>query len=252
LVTWQGCQRSGKSTLLNALFGTDFPVLDASTPGPMALGRTTVGASEDGQTASDRQQLVLIDLEGMQGRERGAGAVDFDSRTALFAVIAADAVILNLWARDAVSPDDAGYVVLRSVFREARRLRLLAAPPTGAAEAGNRAPPRRKALVVVFRDADVAGGGGDAFGEGGGDGAKQEQLRALAVLVGERMRQLWAAAVDEASGTSDAAVAMELTDAFDVQFFSLPHFRYDAAGFAAGAAAVARIFSDPASPNYLF
>ncbi|CAN0324716.1 unnamed protein product, partial [Ectocarpus sp. 4 AP-2014] len=67
--------------------------------------------------------FVLVDVEGTQSRDRGGtDGMEFDSRTTLFAVMAADVIMLNLWAHDVGRADGQAYSVLRSVFEEAVRL----------------------------------------------------------------------------------------------------------------------------------
>lgn len=114
-----GCQSGGKSTLLNALFGTAFPVLDAAAHGRR---RTTVGVwgavvppplpsppsvGGDGGVRGRRaaaaaaakethRPLLVLDIEGTDSRERGEGAVAFESRAALLALALGDTVVLNM------------------------------------------------------------------------------------------------------------------------------------------------------------
>ena len=104
-----GPQASGKSTLLNALFGTRFPVLDVGGAG--AGRRTTRGvwvdldgdasSSSSSIIATQRQRpLVVLDTEGLESVARGEGSHLFDRQLSALAVTAADVIILNVWARD--------------------------------------------------------------------------------------------------------------------------------------------------------
>eukprot|EP00624_Nannochloropsis_granulata_P003088 evm.model.NODE_25705_length_11249_cov_27.909681.4 len=109
-----GPQASGKSTLLNALFGTRFPVLDVGDAG--AGRRTTRGvwvdlggergsscgsinSSSPTATLSSAQQrqrpLVVLDTEGLESVARGEGSDLFDRQLSALAVTAADVIILN-------------------------------------------------------------------------------------------------------------------------------------------------------------
>ncbi|OLY83974.1 Protein SEY1 [Smittium mucronatum] len=83
-----GSQSTGKSTLLNSLFKTDFEEL--------AKGKrqqTTRGIWCD--CAQDMDVLVL-DVEGTDGRERGEDQ-DFERKSALFSLAIAEVVIVNMW-----------------------------------------------------------------------------------------------------------------------------------------------------------
>jgi GTPase Era involved in 16S rRNA processing len=58
-----GSQSSGKSTLLNALFGTDFDVLNRM----QRVGQTTKGIWFSVESASN---IVILDVEGSDSNER--------------------------------------------------------------------------------------------------------------------------------------------------------------------------------------
>ncbi|CAN0409153.1 unnamed protein product, partial [Laminaria digitata] len=131
--------------------------------------------------------FVLVDVEGTQSRGRGgAEGMEFDSRTTLFAVMAADVIMLNLWAHDVGRADGQAYSVLRSVFEET--VRLYQGQDGG--------------------DTAGAGGGGGSGGggEGGGRGEggagvvlmvvlrdveEDEQFEALQHAAMENMEALW-------------------------------------------------------------
>lgn len=114
-----GCQSSGKSTLLNACFGTAFPVLNAASRGRR---RTTLGVW--GAVAADENSpLVVLDIEGADSRERGDGARSFESRTALLAVALSDVVVVNMWAHDIGRYSAANYELFETVFAHAVLLR---------------------------------------------------------------------------------------------------------------------------------
>lgn len=115
-----GPQASGKSTLLNSLFGTRFPVLNVRDAG--AGRRTTRGVwvdlgSEKGSSCNSasssssptatlssacqsQRPLVVLDTEGLESVARGEGSDLFDRQLSALAVTAADVIILNVWARD--------------------------------------------------------------------------------------------------------------------------------------------------------
>lgn len=131
VVSVVGCQSGGKSTLLNAAFGTSFPVLDAPRSGRR---RTTLGV-----WASVIPQLIILDVEGADSRERGEGAVAFQTRTALFALALSDVVLVNMWAHDVGRYSAANYDLFENVFAHA----------TGMRKGRNRAK-----LVVVVRDVE--------------------------------------------------------------------------------------------------
>lgn len=127
-----GCQSGGKSTLLNAAFGTSFPVLDAPASGRR---RTTLGVwgavaspshlsttgSEPAGSASS--PLVVLDVEGSDSRERGENARAFESRTALLSLALSDVVVVNMWSHDVGRHSAANYDLFETVFAHAARMR---------------------------------------------------------------------------------------------------------------------------------
>jgi hypothetical protein len=80
IVGIMGCQSSGKSTLLNLLFGTKFEELDASKGRSM----TTKGIWFGG--ASNAQDILVLDLEGTDSANRPDDRGAYERQTALFAL----------------------------------------------------------------------------------------------------------------------------------------------------------------------
>lgn len=44
-------------------------------------------------------QALIMDLEGSDGRERGEDDTSFERQSALFALSAADVLLVNMWAK---------------------------------------------------------------------------------------------------------------------------------------------------------
>ncbi|KAA8495572.1 Protein SEY1-like [Porphyridium purpureum] len=148
-----GSQSSGKSTLLNDVFGTQFPVLDAplhgrrrttqgvwlaysplqnlqhrqrasSTPSSGGASSMRRDSTDDSYRVSNRYAVVL-DIEGTDSRERGeleASSKVFESCTTLFALAVCDVVLLNVWFHDLGRYQASNFELLQVVFREALRL----------------------------------------------------------------------------------------------------------------------------------
>lgn len=104
-----GARGSGKSTLSNRVFGTDFDV-----------GRPFAGRGTKGCVAAVSQSSALIlDTQGADGRD---GDTDKVARVATFALALADALVFNLWTADIGRYEAAGYALLRTVFLEFTRM----------------------------------------------------------------------------------------------------------------------------------
>lgn len=90
-----GSQSTGKSTLLNRLFGTSFDVMDESK-----RQQTTKGIW---MCPSAYSSTLVMDVEGTDGRERGEDQ-DFERKSALFSLASTEVLIVNLWYVTAPHP----------------------------------------------------------------------------------------------------------------------------------------------------
>lgn len=128
-----GPQSSGKSTLLNHLFTTDFKVMNPI----VGRSQTTRGIWLARCSGAKRCTLVL-DLEGTDGVERARredGAA-FEKQSALFALAVSNIVLVNINCKDIGLENAACRPLLRTVF--AAMIRLFS--------------PRRVTLMFVLRD----------------------------------------------------------------------------------------------------
>lgn len=143
-----GCQSGGKSTLLNHVFATTFPVLDAPKRGRR---RTTLGvwaalaAPPTDVPLAQAVPTVVLDVEGTDSRERGEGARAFESRTTLLALALSDVVLVNMWAHDLGRHSAANYDLFETVFAHAVALRRAQA---------NRPSRPPVSVTIIVRDHD--------------------------------------------------------------------------------------------------
>lgn len=117
VVAIMGPQSSGKSTLLNHLFGTRFVEMDAYR----GRSQTTQGIWLS--QAVDIEPCTLVcDLEGTDGRERGEDDTTFEKQSSLFALAVADVVLVNMWCHDIGREQAANKPLLKTVFQVMMRL----------------------------------------------------------------------------------------------------------------------------------
>ncbi|KAI9104735.1 RHD3/Sey1 [Phlyctochytrium arcticum] len=102
-----GSQSTGKSTLLNRLFGTTFDVMDES-----ARQQTTKGIWV---SKAEDANLLVLDVEGTDGRERGEDQ-DFERKSALFSLAIAECLIINMWENQVGLYHGANLGLLKTVF----------------------------------------------------------------------------------------------------------------------------------------
>ena len=100
------CVRVG--TLLNLLFGTTFMMMDVRHRRQCTKGiYLSHGNTKD---------ILIFDVEGTDGRERGEQQQDFERKTSLFSFALAQVVIVNMWAHDIGRYHGANLHLLRIVL----------------------------------------------------------------------------------------------------------------------------------------
>ncbi|KAH7927542.1 root hair defective 3 GTP-binding protein [Leucogyrophana mollusca] len=102
-----GSQSTGKSTLLNRLFGTTFDVMDESK-----RQQTTKGIW---MCRGKGMGVMVMDVEGTDGRERGEDQ-DFERKSALFSLASSEVLIINLWEHQVGLYQGANMGLLKTVF----------------------------------------------------------------------------------------------------------------------------------------
>ncbi|KAL8113723.1 protein ROOT HAIR DEFECTIVE 3-like isoform X1 [Apium graveolens] len=131
VVSIMGPQSSGKSTLLNHLFHTNFREMDAYK----GRSQTTKGIWM-ARCAGIEPCTIVMDLEGTDGRERGEDDTAFEKQSALFALAVSDIVLINMWCHDIGREQAANKPLLKTVFQVMMRL----------------FSPRKTTLMFVIRD----------------------------------------------------------------------------------------------------
>ncbi|CAA2992130.1 protein ROOT HAIR DEFECTIVE 3-like isoform X1 [Olea europaea var. sylvestris] len=131
VVSIMGPQSSGKSTLLNHLFGTNFREMDTFK----GRSQTTKGIWL-AQCVGIEPCTLVMDLEGTDGRERGEDDTAFEKQSALFALAVSDIVLINMWCHDIGREQAANKPLLKTVFQVMMRL----------------FSPRKTTLMFVIRD----------------------------------------------------------------------------------------------------
>ncbi|MFS7975651.1 putative P-loop containing nucleoside triphosphate hydrolase [Helianthus anomalus] len=107
---------TGKSTLLNHLFRTDFKEMDAFKGRQASIFVTTKGIWM-ARCAGIEPCTIVMDLEGTDGRERGEDDTAFEKQSALFALAVSDIVLINMWCHDIGREHAANKPLLKTVFQ---------------------------------------------------------------------------------------------------------------------------------------
>jgi hypothetical protein len=152
---------------------------------------------------------LVLDLEGSDGRERGEDDTSFERQSALFALAAADVVLVNMWAKDVGREAGAGKPLLKTIFQV--NLKLFH-PAPGA---------RRAVLLFVFRD------------------RTKTPLERLAETWGADLERMWAGIAKP-----PAYEAATVADFFDVRYAALSNYEDRPDDFLADATILRRRFTD--------
>ncbi|KAF9671827.1 hypothetical protein SADUNF_Sadunf12G0089500 [Salix dunnii] len=126
-----GPQSSGKSTLMNHVFGTNFKMLDAYK----GRGQTTKGIWI-ARCNDIKPFTIAMDFEGTDSNARGEDNTTFERQSALFALAIADTILINMWYKDIGLEHAASRPLLKTVFQVMKRL----------------FKPRKRTLLFVLRD----------------------------------------------------------------------------------------------------
>lgn len=117
LISVFGSQSTGKSTLLNHLFGTEFGVMSESDRRQTTKGIwMSRNKKQDAEIAkSMAENILVLDVEGTDGRERGEDQ-DFERKSALFALATSEVLIINIWEHQVGLYQGANMGLLKVVF----------------------------------------------------------------------------------------------------------------------------------------
>ncbi|MCJ1302923.1 Dynamin-like GTPase that mediates homotypic ER fusion, partial [Hypocenomyce scalaris] len=118
LISVFGSQSTGKSTLLNHLFGTEFDIMSESDRKQTTKGiwmSKNKREHADGGAQKMADNILVMDVEGTDGRERGEDQ-DFERKSALFALATSEVLIVNIWEHQVGLYQGANMGLLKVVF----------------------------------------------------------------------------------------------------------------------------------------
>eukprot|EP00696_Hemimastix_kukwesjijk_P004715 gnl/Hemi2/16028_TR5312_c0_g1_i1.p1 gnl/Hemi2/16028_TR5312_c0_g1~~gnl/Hemi2/16028_TR5312_c0_g1_i1.p1 ORF type:complete len:755 (+),score=269.77 gnl/Hemi2/16028_TR5312_c0_g1_i1:101-2365(+) len=211
VVAIMGAQSSGKSTLLNVLFRTRFPTMEAER----GRSQTTQGIW---MAKAAERDIVVMDVEGTDSRERGEESASYERQIALFSLAMCRVLIINVWEHDLGRYQASNLALLKLVFEV--NLELFSASDSS-----------KKLLMFVIRDHIES----------------TTPLERLRTMIRSDISTIWASLQKpDQFRHSDSA------DFFDVDIVSLPHMRLMQAEFTAKAEALRNRFHDPKDPAFVF
>jgi GTPase Era involved in 16S rRNA processing len=115
LISVFGSQSTGKSTLLNYLFGTQFGVMAEQERRQTTKGIWMSKNKRPEGGSAMAENILVMDVEGTDGRERGEDQ-DFERKSALFALATSEVLIVNIWEHQVGLYQGANMGLLKTVF----------------------------------------------------------------------------------------------------------------------------------------
>ncbi|WWC89135.1 protein SEY1 [Kwoniella dendrophila CBS 6074] len=210
-----GSQSTGKSTLLNRLFGTSFDVMDETK-----RQQTTKGIW---MCPSIYGNTLVMDVEGTDGRERGEDQ-DFERKSALFSLASTEVLIVNLWEHQIGLYNGANMGLLKTVFEV--NLGLFG----GGGDSSKPKPQEKTLILFVIRDHVGA-----------------TPVSNLTATLTQDMEKIWAS-LSKPSHLADAT----LSSYFDLSFATLPHKVLMPEKFESEVVELRKRFTDRSRPDYVF
>ncbi|GAA94929.1 uncharacterized protein L969DRAFT_89889 [Mixia osmundae IAM 14324] len=212
-----GSQSTGKSTLLNRVFGTSFAVMSEHE-----RRQTTKGIW---MSKGESMPVLIMDVEGTDGRERGEDQ-DFERKSALFSMASAEVILVNLWEHQVGLYQGANMGLLKTVMEV--NLGLFQASKSKQTSKGQ----DKTLLLFVIRDHIEPGG---------------TPLANLSRTLTADLERLW-------SGLSkpEGLEQSRISDYFDLDFVTLPHKLLKPEQFDVECSQLRTRFVDRHDPNYVF
>ena len=110
-----GCQSSGKSTLLNHVFNTNFEIMSDDKGRAQTTKGIWLGINKE-------FKVILFDVEGTDSKERGDDRFKFEQCSSLFTLAMSDVLMINMWTNDIGRYTASNYGILKVVFEQNLKL----------------------------------------------------------------------------------------------------------------------------------
>lgn len=104
-----GAQSSGKSTLLNNVYGSKFVTMQEN----IQRKQTTKGIW---MQASTEYKTLIFDIEGADSRERWEQKSKYEKSTALFGLVVSNVLLVNIWLQEIGRFSACNYETLKLIF----------------------------------------------------------------------------------------------------------------------------------------
>ncbi|EEA05633.1 uncharacterized protein CMU_026410 [Cryptosporidium muris RN66] len=217
VVSILGSQSTGKSTLLNLLFGTNFQVLDKINSG---YCQTTKGLWISSNykvidnSINSKSPLLIWDVEGTDSLERGEDRLTFEHRAALYSLAISDCLILNIPLMNLTTFSSSNFGLLKVIINAWFNLKF---------EDNGRSERTKTTLLFTIRDVSCSD--------------KQEMLENK---INQTISLLWDNILKENRNNKlnlntqykDNTYNLDsISDIFDIRVYGIPSYPIDNKGF---------------------
>eukprot|EP00871_Galdieria_phlegrea_P002385 jgi/Galph1/3147/GphlegSOOS_G1791.1 len=219
IVASMGCRSIGKSTLLNAVFGTNFTVgKDRSTVCTTGIDGFLTEHSDIIVLDRPQRDVVILDVEAFDSGFHG-GTSSGESSVRLVTAIS-DVILLHVHWKDVSRLSATGLQLFKHAIEDVMKLRSSGVLPSHS----------KKLLVVVFRDVEL-------------DETTREELITSFI---EDCNSLLTSRQETPTGIK------KISDLFDLEFVLFPHYFFRNDDFDKVAASIRDRFMEPTLDDYFF
>ncbi|KAH7649844.1 hypothetical protein FG379_001688 [Cryptosporidium bovis] len=205
-----GSQSTGKSTLLNSLFGTNFKVMDKMSVG---YCQTTKGLWLGVRDNDLRSPLLVWDVEGTDSLERGEDRITFENRAALFSLAISDCMIINIPLLNLTTYSSSNFGLLKTILNSWFSLKL------GENEQGE----FKTTLIFAIRDITI----------NDNDEMLSKKINQILDLLWSQVMEVNKSQLNNSGGTNNSFITnvRSLHDVFEVKVYGVPSFPNEREGF---------------------
>jgi len=214
-VAIMGPQSSGKSTIMNQVFGCEFGVLDAKK----AREQTTQGIWFG--SSPKARDIVCLDLEGTDSAQRRENRHNLERQTALFALTITELLIVNMWSNQVGLASGMNIETLRAIVDA--NLRLFT-------------PKSKTILLFLIREQPS---------NENQPGTTSKSV--IQEILTKEIQKIWDSIEKPASFKESTIDAL-----FTIKFFFLPPMHYEQEAFKKAVRDLRQQFVDPQNENFLF
>jgi len=214
-VAIMGPQSSGKSTIMNQVFGCEFAVLDAKK----AREQTTQGIWFG--SSPKARDIVCLDLEGTDSAQRKENRHNLERQTALFALTITELLIVNMWSNQVGLASGMNIETLRAIVEA--NLRLFT-------------PDSKTILLFLIREQPSNENQPGTTSKG-----------VIQEILTKEIQKIWDSIEKPASFKESTIDAL-----FTIKFFFLPPMHYEQEAFKKAVRDLRQRFIDPQNENFLF